>query len=198
MAFSKRKRSNIKASLIRSQKHNSSGSRKIDIILPAIKPLFGPPQNEKRVVNSPPLYHPPEFKQRRWHKRSDEEKKQKSKFEEMKRLRQLEKKWNAVFTYARYQKADGSIPSGLGKTISSKCGYSLKHLKELFLKAKCNGSLLRNPGGGRKKTIFDTANQSLKEVFQEYGGELSQLTLTELVNKKGVKVSLIFNLFEMK
>ena len=37
--------------------------------------------------------------------------------------------------------------------------------------------------------MFDIANISLKEIFKEYGGELSQLAMKELLLERGIKVS---------
>ncbi len=49
-------------------------------------------------------------------------------------------------------------------------------------------SLWRKLGSGWKRTKFDITNRCLRKIFLDYGGELSQLTMTELVNCKGVKV----------
>lgn len=188
MAISKRKISNRKAAHQRSINRKSTGSRRIDIVLPPEKPLDAPPQAEKRIIHSPSVYHPPEFKKKHWRKKSMDEKREISAAQQRRKISLLEKKWRAVFYYGKYQKPDGSIPLQIGKQIALKFGYSLHQLKKFVQQALNGESFLRKVGGGRKRTIFDIANRSLREIFHEYGGELSQLTMTELVNRKGVKV----------
>ena len=188
MAYSKRKQSTIKASLSRSKFHRSSGSRKIDIVLPATKPLDGPPMHDKRQSQIPRIYHPPEFKKTKWKKKSPGEKKHLSLLEMKKKVKTLEKKWYAAFCYGRHQKEDGTVSPRIGRMLVAQHGYSLKQIRLFIQKANNGESLWRKSGSGRKKTTFDIANRCLQEIFREYGGELSQLTMTELVNRKGVKV----------
>lgn len=190
MPYSKRKISCMKASQQRSLLHNSSGSRRIDVVLPAINPINKPPEVDKRISQVPSIYHPPSFKQRRWRKKTKEEKRQFTLSEQRKKLIALEKKWYAIFCFAQHQKEDGSIPTRIGNLIASRHGYTLKQLKNLVKSVMKGGSLLRLPGSGRKRTKFDVGNRCLHEIFQEYGGELSQLALTSLANQKGLKVDL--------
>ena len=49
--------------------------------------------------------------------------------------------------------------------------------------------LICTSGPPRQRVKFDTANRCLKDIFQEYGGELSQLAMKELLHDRGVKVS---------
>lgn len=192
MAYSKRKKSSLAASKQRSLNRKSTGTRRIDIVLPAVNPIDGPPVSEKRSIRAPTTYHPPVIKQRKWKKKTPEQKKQFSLSEQRKKLLTLEKKWYAIFCFARHQKEDGSISKRIGNIIASRHGYSYKQLKNMIEKVQKGGSLIRSPGGGRKKTKFDIGNRCLHDIFQEYGGELSQLTLTELINQKGLKVRASF------
>jgi predicted transcriptional regulator with HTH domain len=80
------------------------------------------------------------------------------------------------------------------KKIAEEYFLTTGTLKKLVKKALNGESLLRKKGSGPKITKFDIGNRCLKTIFEEYGGELSQLTLTELVNQKGVKV---FHLFPL-
>ncbi len=132
MAYSKRKKSNMKASLNQSKFHRSSGSRKIDIVLPPSKPLDGPPVQEKRVSQVPRIYHPPEFKKARWKKKSPGEKKQLSLLEMQKKVKLLEKKWYAAFCYGRHQKEDGTVSPRIGRMLVVQHGFSLKQIR-LFI-----------------------------------------------------------------
>lgn len=148
MTHSKRKKASLIASKQRSLLHNSSGTRKIDVVLPAVNPIDAPPLSEKRVSQSPSNYHPPEFKQRHWKKKTPEQKQQITLSEQRKKLFSLEKKWYAIFCYARFQRDDGSIPTRLGNSIASKHGYTLKQLKNLAKQVKDGRSLVRMPGCG--------------------------------------------------
>lgn len=95
----------------RSKKRASTGSRSIDVILPARTPLDALPQSSTRESRIPLLYKPPEFKRRTFKRRSFEEKQILTQEAHARVIQQLEKKWLAVCTYAKYQRYDGTIPT---------------------------------------------------------------------------------------
>ena len=97
MTFSKRKINLIKARSQRSLNRKSTGPRNITEILPPVKPKDGPPIAQKRASISPSVFHPPEFKKRRWKKKSPEERKMLFESEQRRKITLLEKKWRAVF-----------------------------------------------------------------------------------------------------
>jgi hypothetical protein len=189
MPHSKSKLKSLAANHVRSKKRSSSGPRQIEIVLPAIHPIDSSPLNEKQQSASPVRYAPPEKKHRSWKKKSQAEKKKKMSCHERVKFASLERKWRAVAEYCQKENIEGFISDSEARKIAEAYNMSLKTLRRTVQSAMKGESLLRKPGSGRKITKFDIGNRCLKEIFFEYGGELSQLTLTELVNRKGVKVS---------
>ena len=188
------KQKSLKANTFQSAKKTSSGSQRKGIVLAAPKALDTPPLHEKRICTSPKVYHPPEMKKKRWKKKTKKEKERDFSHQEWVRVNSLERRWRAVAAYCRRQSMfRGFISNQDAKKIAEEYNLTLETLKRLVEKALKGESLLRKSGSGQKVTKFDIGNRCLKEIFDEYGGELSQLTLTELVNRKGVKVSILIS-----
>ena len=95
----------------RTSRHSSSGSRTIDEILPAKRPIEAPPTSPKRISTLPTLYKPPEFKKRIFKKRSKEEIARMKETISLRAIHQLERRWLAVCHFSKHQRYDGSIPS---------------------------------------------------------------------------------------
>ena len=100
----------------------------------------------------------------------------------------LEKKWHVVVEYYQNQK-DGRVSNQDRRRICEQASISEHQLSMYLQRIDKTGTLDRVPGSGRKRQKFDLVNQTLREVVKEYEFQLSQLTLTELVRRRGVSVS---------
>jgi hypothetical protein len=151
------------------------------------------PKNTARQVISPrrfevDLQYHPHVKQRRFRKKTPEEKRKRQHCRDSLRIYHLEKKWNAVVAYYEC-KYNGKVSSKDLKRICLEFGISKYQLKQLVKNAREKMSLARRPGSGRKRTKFDLVNRTLRDIVLDYGCELSQLTFTELVRQRGISVS---------
>lgn len=183
----------------RSELRKSTGPRSIDIILPAINPIDALPSKRKRD-SVEPLRYVEQFKERKRPKRFPSTKFQSDTGRRVLRsastimnnlddIMDLEKKWSAVLDYSCSCHPDGSIPRNVGNAIAKEFGVTLQTLSNWYWKAKKQGTLIRKQGSGRKPILFDTANRSLKEIYMEFGGALSQWTLSVLLREKNLTVS---------
>lgn len=200
---SKGKRQTKAAIAKRKENHKPTGPRFINEVLPANNP-DSPPENEKRESKEVKRYRPEaNFKPRLNRVKSSNltlepgRKFVRSNIQAARMalpvIDDVERKWLAIVNYAIL--IDPKSPSlSLSKSqmdsVGAKFGVNGKTVKNWFDNAMKGNSMLRNDGSGRNKTVFDIANQSLHEIINEYGGALSQATLTHLVKQnKAVDVS---------
>ena len=158
------KKRSLHASKIRSLLCKPTGTWKIDIILPAQKPIDASPLHQKRQSDSPVRYL--ENTTRRERKsplaskyNSDAGRKTIRSAIAMlsmcnNDIRNLETKWCAVLKYSSSCRPDGSIPRNIGRSIASDYNITFNTLVSWYQKAKNQGTLLRKEGSGRKQFIL--------------------------------------------
>ncbi len=177
-----------------SHKNFSSGPRHIDVILPAKNPIDSPPQSSNRNSQQTEFYNPDvqSRKRKRFYISEVGHKRPRSVSSRLSSVSSevddLQQKWFFVVEYRSMCCPDLSIPSSLGKSIAHRAGVDLQTLKKWVLLASQTGDLTRKHGSGRPKFKFDIGSRCMREIYDEYGGVISQWAISELCKQKGVNI----------
>jgi hypothetical protein len=195
MGKTKKQRQTHEAHKNRSILCNSSGPRSKNSFpqLFPCKAINAPPKDLKRKRYPPEVFSSPINLKRR-------KKKLKAKFEEPLRqtlrsdimclrrseasLLKVKLKWIAICR-VKENMIDGKVSKRIYQSLSREFNVSDRTLRNWVSQANQGYSMMRDDGSGRKEFKFDSGERTLREIYDEYGGELSQATLTELICVKG-------------
>lgn len=185
--LSKAKRKTLAATRARTSRSNSTGPRRIDVVLPALRPLDAPPRGTKRLREASVRYEASERPRKRRRTDSNHEYGRQGSRSDLAValqaagvLNNLERKWAAVSAVSRYEREDGTVSKVAMQDVASKAKVKPKTLSRWKARADAGESLVRLEGSGRPLAVWDCAVQSLREAYDIYGGFLSQQALAEI------------------
>jgi hypothetical protein len=149
----------------------------------------GPSSTQRKRAHpvSLPL-HEPQQKRYRFRKKSVQMKCDEKKVTQTKAFQRLEMKWLAVARFYQYRQHI-SPSHDVQQWICQELSLTTRHLHNLVKRANNTGTLIRKSGSGRPANKFELVNEALQNIFRLYGGELSQLTFTELLKQEGISAS---------